>query len=65
MLSARRSKIPLILSGGLSPDNVAEAIAATQPWAVDTASGTELAPGIKDAEKVRAFLEIATGVAAA
>jgi phosphoribosylanthranilate isomerase len=61
MLSARRSKIPLILSGGLSPDNVAEAIAATQPWAVDTASGTELAPGVKDPEKVRAFLEIAAG----
>jgi phosphoribosylanthranilate isomerase len=59
MLAARRSKIPLILSGGLGPDNVAEAIAAATPWAVDTASGTESAPGIKDPEKVRRFLEIA------
>jgi len=61
MLSARRSKIPLILSGGLTPDNVAEAIAATDPWAVDTASGTEREPGVKDPEKVRRFLELAAG----
>jgi len=59
MLAARRSKVPLILSGGLAPDNVAEAIAATQPYAVDSASGTESAPGVKDPEKVRRFLEIA------
>ena len=38
LLAARRSKVPLILSGGLDPDNVAEAIAATQPYAVDSAS---------------------------
>jgi phosphoribosylanthranilate isomerase len=61
LLAARRSKVPLILSGGLGPDNVGEAIAATQPYAVDTASGTESAPGIKDPEKVRRFLEIAAG----
>ncbi len=61
LLAARRSKVPLILSGGLGPDNVAEAIAAAGPWAVDTASGTESAPGVKDPEKVRAFLEIAAG----
>ena len=67
MLAARRSKVPLILSGGLNPDNVAEAIAAASPWAVDTASGTESAPGVKDAAKVRRFLEIAhaDGLAAA
>jgi phosphoribosylanthranilate isomerase len=59
LLEARRSKVPLILSGGLSPDNVAEAIAATHPYAVDTASGTESAPGVKDPDKVRRFLEIA------
>ena len=65
MLAARRSKVPLILSGGLGPDNVAEAIAAASPWAVDTASGTESAPGVKDPDKVRRFLEIATGAAVA
>ncbi len=58
MLAERRSKIPLILSGGLGPDNVAEAIAATHPWAVDSASGTESAPGIKDPDKVVRFLEL-------
>ena len=51
--------MPLILSGGLGPDNVAEAIAAARPWAVDSASGTESAPGVKDPEKVRRFLELA------
>jgi phosphoribosylanthranilate isomerase len=59
LLAERRSKVPLILSGGLGPDNVAEAIAAAHPWAVDSASGTESAPGVKDPEKVRRFLEIA------
>lgn len=55
LLAARRSKVPLILSGGLGPDNVAEAIDATTPFAVDTASGTESAPGHKDPEKLRRF----------
>lgn len=55
LLSARGSKVPLILSGGLAPENVAEAIAATHPYAVDTASGTETAPGHKDPEKLRSF----------
>jgi len=55
LLAARRSTVPLILSGGLSPANVHAAIAATHPYAVDTASGTEIAPGRKDPEKLRAF----------
>lgn len=55
LLAARRSKVPLILSGGLGPGNVAEAIAATRPFAVDTASGTEVAPGHKDPDKLSAF----------
>src|SRR5919202_364024 len=45
---------PVILSGGLTPDNVSEAIAAADPFAVDTASGTEAEPGRKDEAKVRA-----------
>jgi phosphoribosylanthranilate isomerase len=57
LLQARRSKVPLILSGGLSAENVAEAIALTQPYAVDTASGTESSPGHKDPEKLRAFFD--------
>lgn len=51
----RHTKVPLILSGGLHPDNVGEAIAAVRPYAVDVASGTEAAPGIKDPERIAAF----------
>jgi phosphoribosylanthranilate isomerase len=56
---------PVILSGGLDASNVAAAIAATEPFAVDVASGTERAPGVKDPEKLRAFGEAVRGVAAA
>lgn len=59
LLHVRRSKVPMILSGGLNPENVAEAIARTHPYAVDTASGTESAPGRKDPEKLGAFFEAA------
>jgi phosphoribosylanthranilate isomerase len=62
LLAARRSKVPLILSGGLNPDNVAQAIALTRPYAVDTASGTEAAPGRKDPQKLRAFFDSARQV---
>jgi phosphoribosylanthranilate isomerase len=56
LVRSRRSRIPLVLSGGLRPENVAEAIAAVRPFAVDTASGTEAGPGVKDPEKVAAFV---------
>jgi phosphoribosylanthranilate isomerase len=55
LLAGRRSKIPLILSGGLAPENVGEAVERVHPYAVDTASGTEQAPGRKDPAKLREF----------
>ena len=61
LVRLRRSDIPLILSGGLTPENVAAAIAATQPFAVDVASGTEASPGVKDPEKLRAFAAAVQG----
>jgi phosphoribosylanthranilate isomerase len=48
---------PLVLSGGLEPDNVADAIEITRPFAVDVASGVEAEPGRKDPEKLRRFFE--------
>jgi indole-3-glycerol phosphate synthase/phosphoribosylanthranilate isomerase len=49
----------VMLAGGLSAENVRAAIEATRPWAVDAASSLESAPGIKDHEKVRAYVEAA------
>jgi phosphoribosylanthranilate isomerase len=57
LVSARRSSVPLILSGGLSAENVADALAVVHPYALDSASGTEAAPGHKDPERLRAFFQ--------
>jgi len=64
LLADRRSEVPLILAGGLTPDNVDEAVAMVHPYAVDVASGVESEPGIKDHALMAAFLERAQAVAA-
>lgn len=51
-------EIPIILAGGLTPENAADAIAQVKPVAIDVASGAEESPGMKDSKKVRAFLEL-------
>jgi phosphoribosylanthranilate isomerase len=53
---AARVSNPVMLGGSLDPDNVADAIAVAHPWAVDTSRGVESAPGVKDHDRVRAFV---------
>jgi hypothetical protein len=56
---ARAATGRVMLAGGLSPENVRDAIERIRPWAVDASSSLEIAPGIKDHERVRAFVEAA------
>jgi phosphoribosylanthranilate isomerase len=51
-----RHQYRVILGGGLTPENVAKAIAFARPWAVDVCTGVEVRPGIKDPKKVRSFI---------
>jgi phosphoribosylanthranilate isomerase len=64
MVARRYSKVPLILSGGLTPENVVGAIEKVHPFAVDVASGVELSPGVKDPAKMQAFAEAVRSTAA-
>lgn len=57
LLGNYRCAVPLILAGGLTPENVAEAIGAVKPFAVDVASGVENSPGKKDRDKMRRFID--------
>jgi phosphoribosylanthranilate isomerase len=57
------SGLRLVAAGGLTPANVAEAIATLAPWGVDVVSGVEVSPGRKSAEKIRAFVEHARSAA--
>jgi phosphoribosylanthranilate isomerase len=59
LVAKRRSKVPMILAGGLNAENVAGAIDLVRPFAVDVVSGVESEPGRKDPSEVEAFLEAA------
>lgn len=52
---------PVMLAGGLAPENVRDAISAVQPWGVDVSSGVEKEPGVKDLKKVQQFLSAVRG----
>lgn len=56
------SPIPVVLAGGLRPENVAQAIEQVRPYAVDVSSGVEAGPGVKDRDRLRAFVRAAKGL---
>ncbi|WP_375258243.1 phosphoribosylanthranilate isomerase [Citreimonas sp.] len=62
LIAGRRWPVPWMLAGGLTPENAAQAVAMTGARQLDVSSGVEAAPGVKDAAKIRAFVDAAQGV---
>ena len=61
LIAGRRWAVPWMLAGGLTPENVAEAIRLTGAKQVDVSSGVESAPGVKDGDKIERFIKAAHG----